>query len=93
VYAYAFGKLFSLSIYAKYKEIGAAFVPNYLQLLAAGGSRPPQELGKLVGIDLSDPGFWASGLELVDDQLKAVEELVGAIADLRNPARIDPAGA
>ena len=93
VYAYAFGQLFSLSIYAKYKELGAAFVPNYLQLLAAGGSRPPQELGKLVGIDLSDPGFWASGLELVDDQLKAVEELVGAIADLRNPARIDPAGA
>jgi oligoendopeptidase F len=75
VYAYAYGQLLSLSIYARYKEIGPPFVPRYLEMLSAGGSRSPQELARIVGIDLSDPGFWASGLELVDAQLRSVEEL------------------
>jgi oligoendopeptidase F len=75
VYAYAYGQLLSLSIYARYKEIGPAFVPRYLDMLSAGGSRSPEDLGRIVGIDLSDPGFWTAGLELVDAQLSAVEEL------------------
>ena len=49
--------------------------PSYLEFLSAGGSRPPEELGKLMGVDLTDPGFWASGLELVEAQVRAVEEL------------------
>jgi oligoendopeptidase F len=80
VYAYAYGQLLSLSIYARYKELGSAFVPSYLELLAAGGSRPPEELGRIVGIDLNDVTFWASGLDLVDGQLRAVEELAAEIA-------------
>jgi oligoendopeptidase F len=79
VYAYAYGQLLSLSIYARYKETGPAFVPRYLEMLGAGGSRSPEDLGKIVGIDLSDPGFWASGLELVDAQLRSVEELAAKI--------------
>ncbi len=75
VYAYAFGELLSLALFARYQALGDAFVPSYLELLAAGGSRPPEELGRIVGVDLSDPNFWASGLELVDAQLSAVEEL------------------
>ncbi len=75
VYAYAYGQLLSLSVYARYKEIGPAFVPRYLEMLSAGGSRSPEDLGRIVGIDLSDPEFWSSGLELVDGQLRAVEEL------------------
>jgi oligoendopeptidase F len=75
VYTYAYGQLLSLSIYARYKQAGPAFVPRYLEMLSAGGSRSPQELGEIVGIDLSDPGFWASGLELVDAQLHSVEQL------------------
>jgi oligoendopeptidase F len=78
VYAYAYGQLLSLSIYARYKEIGASFVPSYLELLAAGGSRPPEELGQLVGIDLNDVGFWSSGLDMVEAQLRAVEELAAS---------------
>jgi oligoendopeptidase F len=77
VYAYAYGELLSLSIHARYKELGVPFVPSYLELLAAGGMRPPEELGKIVGIDLTDPSFWASGLEVVEAQVRAVEELAG----------------
>jgi oligoendopeptidase F len=41
--------------------------------LSAGGSLPPEELGKIVGIDLADPGFWDRGLDLVERQLAAAE--------------------
>jgi oligoendopeptidase F len=73
VYAYAYGQLLALSVYERYEELGAEMVPKYLQLLAAGGSKSPEELGKLVGIDLADPGFWESGLDLVERQLQEAE--------------------
>jgi oligoendopeptidase F len=74
VYAYAYGQLLALSVYRRYVEEGESFVPRYLELLGAGGSRSPEELGQIVGIDLSDPGFWDSGLALVEQQLVAAEE-------------------
>lgn len=74
VYAYAYGQLLALSVYARYAEQGDSFVPAYLELLRAGGSRSPEELGKIVGCDLSDPGFWDAGLAIVDGQLTAAEE-------------------
>jgi oligoendopeptidase F len=73
VYAYAYGQLLALSVYARYEEEGPSFVPRYLELLSAGGSRPPEELGQIVGIDLADPGFWESGLDLVERQLADAE--------------------
>ena len=46
--------------------------------LAAGGSLSPQELGAIVGVDLSDPGFWEAGLDLVERQLQQAEEAARA---------------
>jgi oligoendopeptidase F len=73
VYAYAYGQLLALSVYQRYVEEGAAFVPRYLEMLGAGGSRLPEDLGRLVGIDLTNPGFWSAGLDLVEAQLRAAE--------------------
>jgi oligoendopeptidase F len=73
VYAYAYGQLLALSVYERYREEGRAFVPRYLELLAAGGSRSPEALGEIVGVDLADPGFWTRGLKLVEEQLEAAE--------------------
>ncbi len=74
VYAYAYGQLLALSVYARYVEQGESFVPAYLDLLRAGGSRSPEDLGKMVNCDLADPGFWDAGLAIVDEQLTAAEE-------------------
>jgi oligoendopeptidase F len=74
VYAYAYGQLLALSVYRRYREEGESFVPRYLELLSAGGSKPPEELGRIVGVDLADPGFWDAGLDLVEEQLRAAEE-------------------
>jgi oligoendopeptidase F len=74
VYAYAYGQLLALAVYGRYEEEGEGFVPAYLQLLEAGGSKSPEELGEIVGIDLADPGFWDRGLALVERQLDAAEQ-------------------
>ena len=75
VYAYAYGLLLALSVYSRYLEEGDSFVPRYLELLSAGGSRSPEQLAEIVGIDLNDPGFWDSGLALVENQLAEAEAL------------------
>ena len=73
VYAYAYGQLLALAVYGRYEEEGDSFVPAYLELLSAGGSRSPEELGKIVGVDLADPGFWDRGLDIVERQLDEAE--------------------
>jgi len=80
VYAYAYGKLLALSVYERYREEGGPFVPRYLDLLRAGGSKPPEELAQIVGLDLTDPGFWDRGLDLVERQLEAAEQAAAEAA-------------
>ncbi len=75
VYAYAYGLLLALSVYSRYLREGDPFVPRYIELLSAGGSRSPEQLAEIVGIDLTDPGFWDAGLALVEEQLSEAEEL------------------
>ncbi|MBA2240108.1 MAG: M3 family oligoendopeptidase [Solirubrobacterales bacterium] len=74
VYAYAYGHLLALSVYRRYEQEGEGFVPSYLDLLRAGGSRSPEELGEIVGVDLRDPGFWSAGLDLIERQLELAEQ-------------------
>jgi oligoendopeptidase F len=85
VYAYAYGQLLAMSVYRRYEEEGDSFVPRYLELLAAGGSRAPEELGRIAGLDLTDPAFWDSGIALVEEKLEAAE------AAAREAGRIEPA--
>ena len=80
VYSYAFGQLLALAAYARYRQAGEPFVDDYLAMLSAGGSRSPYQLAAIVGIDLSDPGFWNSGLELIDTRLREAETLADACA-------------
>ena len=79
VYAYAYGQLLALSVYRIYQERGDEIVPGYLEMLASGGSRSPEELGRLVGVDLTDPGFWDRGLDLVAGQLDQATEAAEAV--------------
>jgi oligoendopeptidase F len=79
VYAYAYGQLLALSVYERYLEEGLGFEERYVELLAAGGSRSPEELGAIVGIDLSDPGFWDRGLGLVERRLREAEEVAAQL--------------
>ncbi len=84
VYAYSYGQLLALSVYRLYEERGDEIVPGYLEMLAAGGSRSPEELGAMVGVDLADPSFWDNGLDLVAGQIDAAQQAAEAVLADRN---------
>ncbi len=79
VYAYAYGYLFALAIYRRYLDEGDAIVGPYLDLLRAGGSRSPEELAAMVGLDLTDPAIWASGIDALAAELDEAERLAAEI--------------
>ena len=79
VYAYAYGYLFSLAIYRRYVTDGDSMVEPYLDLLRAGGSWSPEELAQLVGLDLTDPAIWASGIDALAEELDEAERLAAEI--------------
>jgi len=72
-YAYSFGNLLVLALYGLYRAQGAAFVPRYLDLLAAGGSRSPESLLKDFGVDIRSEAFWQAGFETIKDMVRELE--------------------
>ncbi|TLN19860.1 hypothetical protein FDZ71_04680 [bacterium] len=69
-YAYTFGELLVLALYRRYLEEGPAFAPKLAAILAAGGSKRPQELVADFGYDLEDPSFWAGGYKVLEELLE-----------------------
>jgi oligoendopeptidase F len=72
-YAYVFGELLVLALYQRYREEGAAFVPHYLELLAAGGSQAPDVLLGRLGIAIDDAAFWDRGFAVLEDLLAELD--------------------
>jgi oligoendopeptidase F len=79
VYAYAYGFLFALAIFRRYEQEGEAMVEPYLDVLRAGGSKSPEELAQIVGLDLTDPRIWESGIDALAAELDEAEALAGEI--------------
>ncbi len=69
-YAYSFGNLLVLALYRMYKEQGSAFIPRYLALLEAGGSRSPQDLLAEMGVDMTSEVFWQAGFETIKEMIE-----------------------
>ncbi|MEI6448243.1 MAG: M3 family metallopeptidase, partial [Actinomycetes bacterium] len=78
VYAYAYGQLLALSVFAQWQAEGDSFVPKYLDMLRAGGSMPPEEIAAIGGLDLTDAGFWDRGLDLIEARLGEAEQAAAA---------------
>ena len=72
-YAYSFGNLLVLALYRMYQEQGKTFVPKYLDLLAAGGSKGPQDILKEVDDDMSSTAFWQSGFDAISGMVDQLE--------------------
>jgi len=74
VYSYAFGQLISKALYAKYKE-NKKFIGKINQFLSAGGSDTPENIFKLIGIDVTKPDFWKKGLASIEKDIEKLEKL------------------
>lgn len=79
VYAYAFGELLVLALYARYQQDSADFPERYLAMLTAGGSQWPHELVKPLGVDLTYPGFWSNGLGILEGLVAEAEQLADSL--------------
>ena len=79
VYAYAYGFLFALAIFRRYELEGESMVEPYFEVLRSGGSKPPEELARIVGLDLTDPSIWASGIDALAEELDEAEALAAEI--------------
>lgn len=78
-YAYSFGQLLVLALYAAYLEKPAGFADRYRLLLSSGSSARPADLVKgTIGLDIEAPGFWQSAIGLLDRTMKRIEELAPA---------------
>lgn len=74
-YAYNFGELLSLSLYAMYKKEGKeTFIPKLEKLLSAGGSLDPKELLQSMGIDITDENFWQGGFKIIEEWVEMLEK-------------------
>lgn len=74
-YAYSFGNLLALSLFQRYKKEGSGFVPSYIEILAAGGSKKPEKLLSEYGFDIRSTKFWQEGFDYVNNQVKALSDL------------------
>jgi len=81
-YSYVFGELLVLALYRRFEAEGAAFVPRYLELLAAGARDAPDVLLRRLGVDVDDPAFWDEGFAVVASLL---DELRATLRDSTSP--------
>lgn len=75
-YSYTFAELLVLALYREYLARGSAFVPGYEAILRSGGSRSPYDTAALAGIDISAPGFWQQGYDILGGLIDELKKLL-----------------
>lgn len=80
VYAYSFGELLVLSLYEMAKKEGPGFADKYIDVLKLGGSKTPQELMDMVGVNLQSEEFWRGGFAAMNKFLVEFEKLRAEVA-------------
>ena len=75
-YPYIFAQLFVYAIYQQYIKDKENFIPKFKEILAAGGSLSPEDLGKIVGLDITKAEFWELGMKQYEFFVIELEKLL-----------------
>lgn len=78
-FPYAFGQLFGLGLYERYRKEGPGFARAYRELLAGTGSASAVEVTKKAGFDIEKEEFWNSALSTFERQTREFEGLVDKV--------------
>ncbi|HWP67789.1 MAG TPA: peptidase M3, partial [Rectinemataceae bacterium] len=78
-FPYAFGQLFGLGLYERYRNEGPGFARTYRELLAETGSASAVEVTKKAGFDIEKEEFWSSALSTFERQTGEFESLVDKV--------------
>ena len=74
-FPYAFGLLFGLSVYKKYREEGAEFLPRYDAFLGRCGTDTVCNVAKTIGIDVRSAETWRKALDVVRGEIDTFVKL------------------
>ena len=72
-YAYSFGCLLSLALYAQYEK-DKAYAEKVITMLSRGGSKSPYDLVKEAGFDVTSEEFWQAGFDVIEEMIDSIEE-------------------
>lgn len=75
-YPYVYAQMFVYAVYERFLEEGEAFVPKFVKALSAGSSVSPVEIGRIVGLNVTDPNFWQGGLKVFERFIADLEKVV-----------------
>lgn len=75
VYAYSFGELLTMALFEKAKQEGPDFADRYVHVLELGGSKNPDELMAILGVDLHSREFWEGGFAVIEGLVGEFEKL------------------
>ena len=68
-FPYTFGLLFAKGLFARYREMGAAFVTAYDDLLVATGKNSVVDVAALMDINVRDAAFWRESLSIIGQDI------------------------
>lgn len=74
VYSYASGLLLANAMRARVKD-NPEYIQSVKKFFSTGATISPQELFNSIGIDITDPHFWQSGIDEIKDLLKETKKL------------------
>ena len=74
-FPYAFGKLFGLGLYSRYREEGPSFTEKYKEILYMTGNATAEDVTKSAGCDITTEEFWRSSIELISEKVDIFEKL------------------
>jgi pepF/M3 family oligoendopeptidase len=74
-YPYAFGQLFSFSLYEKYREDKAGFAARYRGMLRLTGRAKVEDAARFMDCDIENGGFWQKGMRIIAKRIDDFEQL------------------
>ena len=72
---YTFGLLFGLGLFSRYLDDPDGFREEYDDMLSRAGMDTAGELASRFHIDLADPAFWTSSLDIIRERISQYESL------------------
>ncbi len=76
-FPYTFGYLLSVSLFARFKAEGAAFLPEYETFLRKSGSMScEQVVRETLGEDIQDPAFWTHAIKSLNEPFTKLKTLL-----------------
>ncbi|GHU23225.1 oligoendopeptidase F [Spirochaetia bacterium] len=72
-YPYAFGQLFSLSLYAQAQKQGPDYKESYRKLLRTTGQASAESVAALTGFNIRNREFWLHGVSLIEQRVREID--------------------